>query len=684
MSYNLYYMTVPHKQGIFETYGFRNVTATGDGRLTVVCMLLLIFANLPAAHAEPPLFPFALNGDSRFNRQLDAMRWHYHGHFGFSYDNFSFDLENRFRSRLHLSDGTARNIQDENDLLLSMQHRLSDAWAMTGEAISYSFTTTNLRQEMGHAGVQYQPHEHIGLTLMGGLMSDRRSEQQDQGLSGILRARSRPIRTGDFMFQPFADVQHARISPREYTTLRVGTGSRYRTDDFFMQSNVTLSSVTRESYQPSSFFNRDLTDIIESIRNDSTMLDLHFRLPVLDAVGLEIDLYTLSNTRYLESRPIAEDPGENIYDTRARRQEIHLRSAADYRFRRNQMILGMNFGYINRGSRLINTSGFTEDQIMRRNEILRNSNFDQTRFELFTQNHFRLSDNNELTVRAQSGIMRYDTPEVNHDDRDELNYMIFLANRHVFSPYFELTLRAGGEATHYVYLSAARSIENNWRRTIRLSPEIVWRPHDRIELSNSFLVRANYTVEDFQLEDRPKNDQSSREYAVRSDVDLMLSDDWLLEINGARSELRIGRLFWDTFQETPTDTLTTYNLEAMIVKQTGQHRIGVGGRFFMRRDYLPRAIITTQVTNEAGIEVPVSRTAPGLQITRQLGPSVDINLRFFSGNTLVVRGWLQRQRTYQTLYTTYPDELADAFRREERQAVHRTYPNMEIRAVFEF
>lgn len=657
-------------------------------RILLRALLLLPVAGMTmlqaTGFATPPLLPMSLNGESYFSRQLDAMRWHYIGNIDASSDDFNFALENTFRSRLYLDEGSAQNIQDENDLQMSLRKWLSGEWALTGEVQSYTFTTTSLRQNMGHMGVIYNPYEEIELSILGGFMSDRRSDNLDQGWSGLFRARSKPYQAGNFTFHPTAKAHYSKISPREYSSLNFNTGSEFRLDDFLIQTDIALSSGRRESYQPSSFFNRQLPNIIESIQNDSTGLDMHIQLPVMDRIGLEIDLSALNNVRNVVSRPLEEDFDEAIYDTRTERQEIQLRTTADYEFNQNRVSMGINFGYINRGSRLINTEDFPEDQITRRNEVLRNSNFDQSRFELFTQNQFRLSDSHEMTLRAQSGILRYDTPETNQDDRDELNYQLMLINRHVFSPFFDLTLRTGGEATHYVYLSSTRSIENNWRRTIRLSPQIRWQPHQRIELRNSFLVRANYTVEDYQLEERPKNDQSSREYAIQSEIDINIANDWLLEVSGSRSELRIGRLHWDSFQETPTDTLITYDVETMIVWQTRRHRIGVGGRFYMRRDYLPQATITTEMTNEEGQEVPVSRAAPGLQITRQLGPSIDINLRFLSGNRLVISGWLQRQKTRRSLYTTYPEEMAEAFQREERQSRKSIYPNVEIRAIFDF
>ncbi|MDG5767885.1 hypothetical protein QA596_10440 [Balneolales bacterium ANBcel1] len=642
--------------------------------------LLLVLMCMQTAYSSEPL----LAGETRFSRQLDAMRWHYFGNLAISEGNFRLQLDNTFTSRLFLSDGEARNIQDENRMNLNLRQWINDGWALDGEVRSYNFSTTDLRQDMGHIGILFNPHEEIELSAMGGVMSDQRGDRLDQGWSGLFRARSRPFTVGDFTFHPGAEAHYARISPREYSVFRLHSDNRYRLDNFVMQADVTLSSGRRESYQPSSFFNRDLTNIIESIRSDTTALDLNIRVPITDEAGLTINLYTLSNTRYVESRPIEDEVEGNIFDTRTQRQEVMLRSAMDYRLGRSRLSAGFNFGYINRGSRLINTESFPEDQITRRNEILRNSNFDQSRLEVFTQNRFRLSDRNEVTIRAQSGILRYDTPEINQDDRDELSHQLLITTRHLFSPHFDLTVRAGGEATHYVYLSAARSMENNWRRSIRLAPSIRWQPFRRLEIRQSLLVRANYTVEDFEIEGRPKNDQSSREHAMQTAVDLALTDGWRVEMNGSRSELRVGRLFWDTFEEMPTDTLITYDSNLMIVRETGRHRIGVGGRFFMRRDYLPQATLTTEIPNQDGVMIPVSRTSPGLQVSRQLGPSVDIDLHFSSGNRLVVRGWLQRQRVRRTLYTTYDEEIRDAFRREERRTTGRTYPNLEIRAIFAF
>lgn len=655
-----------------------------------LCLFLSIWISAVLIHALPvsgQSLPLSIDGNAHFYRQLDALRWRYDTQLDLEQGNFELGFAHVFQSRLYLSEGIARNIQDENQMNVRLRQWLNKQWALAGEVNSLRFTNTNFRQDTGHIGFLYNPHKEIELSLLGGVMSDRRSNMLDQGWSGIFRARSRPFDIENFTFHPVAEVHYAQIDPREYATIRFHTGAEYQYDNLSLRGNFLVASGRRESYQPGSYFNRELRDlanIIESVRNDSTILDLRFRVPLYEGLSLEMDIYTLSNSRWVESRALEEDFDDFLYDTRTRRREIRLENYLDYTFRRSRMALGMALSYVNRDARLLNFEGIPDDQINRRKEILRNSDFDQIRFELFTQNRFRLSDHNELRFRAQTGILRYDTPELNMDDRDELSHLVMISNRHIFSPYFDITLHLAGETTHYVYLRSVRSIENNRRRNVRLSPVIRWQPANWLTLRNTLFVRANYTVADFQMEGRPVNDQASRELSLRSEAKAAVTQSWNIELSGSRSELRMGRLYWSTFQETPTDTLVTYQLDMMFGRESQRHRIAFGGRFYLRRDYLPQTTLTTEIPDEQGNLLPVSRTAPGLHLTRQYGPAVEIDLFFSSGNRVLISGWLQRQETWKRLYIDYQEEIAEAFKKEEQRKTLRIYPNMEIRAILAF
>jgi hypothetical protein len=240
-----------------------------------------------------------------------------------------------------------------------------------------------------------------------------------------------------------------------------------------------------------------------------------------------------------------------------------------------------------------------------------------------------------------------------------------------------------GEAFHYVYLFAERSIENNWRRSIRLIPELVWTPTSYLTLTNSFLVRANYTVEDFELPGRQKSDQSARELALFSAIDYDVAPDWTISVDVSRSELRIGKLYWKTFQETPIDTLIAYDFQGIISKQFGTLTISSGLRYFRKLDFLQSATVQLE-TVQNGNMVRLTRLGTGQQITTQIGPMVTIQMPFLSKNELFITGWYQVQRSWRRLYINYPEDLRGEFRRAERMTNRRIFPNIEMVARFGF
>ncbi|MEX0685850.1 MAG: hypothetical protein WD267_13060 [Balneolales bacterium] len=645
-------------------------------------LFLFLWGNSQLAHAQ--FFPLGLQGETRFVRQLDAMRWNLDGSVTRTGENYSLSLNNRFNSRIFMTGGIARNAQDENVMTLDATRWFNPRIGAVTEARSYTFTNTNLRQNVAFGGLAIRPIEMMEIRALGGFMSDRRSDHEDQGAAFALRAKMDPFKLGEVDILPGFSAERAMISPRTYQTLQFEMGAEYQNDDITIRTLLGMGGSTRESYQPTSFFNRDVTNIVESVGTDTTALNLAIAFPIGSSMNGQLDIQALSNDRRIESRMLIEDPGTTIYDNETRRQEVNVRYVTEYPIQSQPISFGMEYTFINRESRLINTDAISPDQVNRQNEILQNSNYNQSRFELFSDNRIQLNDRNILITRARMGIMRYDTPELNMDDRDELNYYFQLGNQHHFSDYLSGQITATAEALHYVYIHAVRSIENNWRRSIRLVPQLNWTPGRRLQISQQFLIRANYTVEDYELEGREKNDRASREFGFQTEADLILNKDWAIEIEGSRNELRIGRLFWDTFQEMPIDTLITYDGRLMFVRNYDHLRVAVGGRYFLRFDQLLQTSLSTTFINEEGIEQNITRIGPGRQVTHQFGPAVDISLPFMSGNRLYIRGWLQKQMVRKNLFITYPEAYSDAFRREESRYNTRILPNFEMTANFSF
>jgi hypothetical protein len=160
--------------------------------------------------------------------------------------------------------------------------------------------------------------------------------------------------------------------------------------------------------------------------------------------------------------------------------------------------------------------------------------------------------------------------------------------------------------------------------------------------------------------------------------------EWYVESEASRSELRIGRLHWGSFTETPIDTLVTYEIETTLSKRVGSMKISSGFRAFRKVDFLPQAITTIVISDPETGDRSFSRIAPGVVVTNQLGPVVQVMLPLSNQNELYVDGWFQRQRTTMSLYTEYPEELRDAFLAREKRAIRIMYPNLTLRARFRF
>lgn len=625
-----------------------------------------------------------LSGFSRFERQLDAVSWSTQTLVQHQNKHLTLTLDNRLSSRFYLFNRQAQNIQDEINTTFSARYMLSGAFGLTTTARNYAFTNTGLRQDQFLAGLWLQPNAWIKLNPAIGFLSDERSNRRDQGLSLLLNTDITPFQIGETRFEPTFFTEYGDIHPRRLRTTRLGTRSQYQVDDIFqLQTEIWLGSARRDSYQASSLLNRAESNFVESIETDSTMAQLSIRMPVVTGLFAHIDASGLHNIRKVLNYATDQNPGIELYDSRSLRQFLDVAVTLSYPTSRMRLQTGAAWSAQIRESQLVNTEGLPEDQVRRRSEILENSNFSQRRFEIFSNNRFEISPRYLIEASATASIMRYDTPDRNNDDRDEFSGTFRLLQRFQYSP--KLTLRAtlAGEAYHYVYLYAERSIENNWRRSLRLIPEVTWQPTPAFYLNQQFMVRANYTVEDYEIPGRINNDQSAREmvFITRSTWDF--SPGWSLETDISRNELRIGRLLWKTFQETPTDTLLTWDAQTLLTRRYGQIRISSGIRYFYKSDFTPRGTVQIEVT-ENGDLIRLNRVGPGRQLTVQWGPMVRIRLPMRNQNELYLDGWMQRQTSWQRLYIAYPEPYIESFLRAERRRTVRLFPNMEITARFRF
>ena len=235
----------------------------------------------------------------------------------------------------------------------------------------------------------------------------------------------------------------------------------------------------------------------------------------------------------------------------------------------------------------------------------------------------------------------------------------------------QLELGLEGGFYHLVYLNAVRSAENHVQRTLRLQPGLTWTPVPATRLLLQGEVRAAYTVDDFVLPGRQRQDQSARELGYRLQFEQALSPRLRVHFDGSYSELRLGRLLWDRFAEIPFDTLRTYTGWLRLETQTATLRSSVGFRVFLRRDYMGSLLIA--YTTAEGAPATVNR--PGQLWIVQLGPTCAIHWQQ-GALSFSLEGWLMLQRLHRRLYGPLPEASADRIREAAWNGPRTRIPNL--------
>jgi hypothetical protein len=647
------------------------------------CIFLLVTILWPSAGIAQ--YRIQANGQTDFSRRLDAFQWNMLANVGFDNDITRLQFRNSFTSRLYLIRGSAQNIQDEYRSNLDINHKLKQHIGLGLRSDMFGYSASKVRQERVLLGPSIHGSAlNFEIRPMIGIMSDTRNNQTDTGPSFGLTGAWPNLVLGDFRFNPSILFDYASIHPRSFGSFRLGSNTRYSDDYLRLNGSFQVGRSVRESYQASNFLNRDISDLIESIRSDTARIQAGLEFPLGNGSTGRIDVYSMSNNREFTNRVLKDTLRNDIVDTRFVRQDYDLVFQAFIPKGNLNLNPGLRLLGTSTASDLINAQNLPDDQFRRRSEILERSNFRQNAIELFTDSRYSPNLNSELGLRMIVGILRYNTPEINVDDRDEQTFALRVTAKHRVSPWLDVGLTMAGEAYHNVYLFGERSAENNWRRSLRLLPEITWQPSPDFVLRNAMFIRANYTVYDFQVPGRLNADQAAREYGFRSRFEYQFLPSWFLEVEGARSELRIGRLQWQSFTETPIDTLISYESEITLSKKLGQLKISTGIRSFRKIDFLPQATTTIIITDPSTGDRTFTRLAPGILVTQQLGPLVQLMLPLSSNNELYIDGWFQQQKARTRLYTEYPEEFRDEFLARERRYARISYPNLTMRARFRF
>ncbi len=153
--------------------------------------------------------------------------------------------------------------------------------------------------------------------------------------------------------------------------------------------------------------------------------------------------------------------------------------------------------------------------------------------ELRFSYHIRLGARDSLYSAGTFSITTYTGKDPSNlfSDRDRVYRLGQLAYQHKFSNYFLIRLRGSYQHNHNINIAKELSGNNNYNILYLAEPEVVWTPLENLQVSQSWIMHANYIYYDYEkYEDSPRNTiYRKADYLVRVNygfsarLDLLLS-----------------------------------------------------------------------------------------------------------------------------------------------------------------
>ncbi len=518
----------------------------------------------------------------------------------------------------------------------------------------------------------------IGL-VVDGKSSSTSSMRVDTGPGLWMQSNWRGPITASLTGKVHAQGRWYVIAPRRGNEMRLSADMAHTGALGALDLQVQYIHLRRDTYRAFSLLNREVassSDAIESVLSDTLQgtLTTRFRLQPFLSLHGRLNYRTL--LRRFRTRRVPA--GALFFDTDYNQQELDASAMITYEHRERRLMVELRRGVGVEERRLANREALPPAQAALKGELLRQAGFDQAYLQLRTDVLWPLGARFRIQAGHLSRILRYDTPEGNPDDRDEVFHRFQIGLQYAPAATLRLRIQTAGSFYHTVYLKAARSAENTRQYHLRFIPDVTWSYRQDGELQLTSEVRSVYTVSDFPRTEGLSSDRSARElrYALR--LRQRVTRDYELQVTGSWSRLNLGMLLWDNFAEVPLDTLHTYS-GWLRVQQTGSHALSLGWRWLLRGETQQATSVAYEVEGNTRL-----LTRRGRMWIVQYGPTCTFQLPLGHGRRLEVQGWLQRQHVWKQVFGTLPEEDAPFIQAAARRGTVRWIPYLTLRTRWDF
>ena len=648
-------------------------------RLWLLSAYIVLCLTIPNLNAQS-----SLQQNTEFAREVNRYRWEAMTVWNAQLGRWKVDLRNQFISDAYLQFHDRIRFRDENQLDLTVLRPIGSHYGLIMQGDLNWFGAGRASSQTLLFGVQMTPSATLKLKTAWGLASDRRPGIDRNSQKRSLRVDTGPAAAVSINLQPremqgyhvsfYSNAAWKHISPRREGDLSLAGTAMRLFGPAKLESNARFAIHRRDTYQATSFLNRGQMRDPESVEATiSDTLDANFLIQtsVLKVLRVIAQIDVRLNQRRIRTPRIPEE--FITFETNFVRQALNGQIGLYYQKERIDAELRAEYGAVNERRMLSNSDQLPPSEVAQKRTLLHQADYDEGMFALSGRFRGEVLPALSILFTGSSRILRHDTPPVNRDDRDEVYHTATLALDHRRSRYLRMELRLFGSHHHTVFLNAVRSAENSIQRTLRLRPSMEWTPASLTRIQLTSEVRATYTTEDFVLPGRRSSDQSAREMRLESDVEHRLFSDTDLKLSASFSDLRLGRLRWDSFTEIPFDTLRTYN--AWLRVQSGhQVRGELGWRIFLRSDY-DRALTVRYRLPDGMTTGSITRT--GKRWIIQSGPSGAIYWTR-GQTTLRLDAWANWQHLRYRLYGDLPSASVEVIQKAARRGTRRLIPLVSL------
>jgi len=405
------------------------------------------------------------------------------------------EIAENFNSAMIQVSGNNNKWKDDQKLGLNIIWKYSPAWKMMLSTLMYRFTdklsgiASDINTHSSALGFAYVPMKSIELISNAGFKYDNRLDQIDRGMTynfALRTTESIPIK--DYYNRFAVLTKGDEYSFRKNSDFEF----RYQVNKNFQESTYDSLSVLWTKTRRDNYDRLSALDLyVESLEEENR--ELNHLLSYGRAEGFRVELRTLINNRGTCVRKFEVD---ELVDERSK-TEFHAENEAGIFYQHPKCEFNCSLAYT------------TDEQKNEVPDSLKSSRFskyfyyispdyDGSRLTLSSYGRYNFSKLDTVQLKGAISIYRYDTPENNLDDRDEFRLNANLWAVHHFDQQLAFFFNGSVSVYHLVYLFGERSANNNWMRIFRIYPQIVYKPNERLRLSQHVEVLANYVDYDFE------------------------------------------------------------------------------------------------------------------------------------------------------------------------------------------